>query len=122
MLKPTLGFTILFVDNPKKSSYFYEKLFNMAPIETSLTFVMFALDNGVMLGLWSKHTAEPIVKGGVGGHEIAFAAEDVDAMYEALGNLDVTVLQKPTDMDFGRAFTICDPDGHRIRIHKLHER
>jgi predicted enzyme related to lactoylglutathione lyase len=32
-----------------------------------------------------------------------------------------TVAQKPTDMDFGRTFVVLDPDGHRIRVYKLHE-
>lgn len=121
MLNPVLGFTLLFVNNPQKSSLFYQDILGLKPIEESPTFVMFALKNGVMLGLWSKHTAEPRVDAPAGALEICFPTENVDALYEAWGKKNVTVAQKPTDMDFGRTFVILDPDGHRIRAYKLHE-
>ena len=50
MFNPTLGFTLLFVTNPQKSSLFYQEIFNLTPIEKSPTFVMFVLKNGVMMG------------------------------------------------------------------------
>ncbi len=121
MFTPQLGFVLLFVANPQKSSLFYQEIFDMKPIEESATFAMFALRNGVMLGLWSKYTAEPRVEAQAGALEVCFPAENVDELYEALGKKHVTVAQKPTDMDFGRTFVILDPDGHRIRIYKLHE-
>lgn len=115
-----LGFILVFVANPLKSSRFYQNLLNIKPIEESATFVMFALKNGVMLGLWSKYTAEPRVEAQAGAVEICFPTDDVDALYEEWGINEVTILQKPTDMDFGRTFVVLDPDGHRIRIYKLH--
>lgn len=121
MFSPTLGFTLLFVANPQKSGLFYQEILGLKPIEESPTFVMFALKNGVMLGLWSKYTAEPRVDAPAGALEICFPAENVDALYEEWGRKQVTIAQKPTDMDFGRTFVILDPDGHRIRIYKLHE-
>lgn len=117
---PSLGFTLLFVENPMKSRRFYQEILNLKPVEESPTFVMFALKNGVMLGLWSKYTAEPRVDATAGALEICFPANDVDALYENWGKKGVTILQKPTDMDFGRTFVILDPDGHRIRVYKLH--
>lgn len=121
MLSPTLGFTLLFVKSPQKSSLFYQEIFNLKPIEESPTFVMFALKNGVMLGLWSKYTAEPRVEAPAGALEICFPVENVDELYEEWGRKYVTVAQKPTDMDFGYTFVVLDPDGHRIRVYKLHE-
>lgn len=121
MLNSTLGFTLLFVKNPQKSSLFYQDIFNLQPIEESPTFAMFALKNGVMLGLWSKYTAEPRVDAPAGALEICFPTENVDALYEQLGKKHVTIAQKPTDMDFGRTFVFLDPDGHRIRVYKLNE-
>ncbi|MBA3721422.1 MAG: VOC family protein [Parachlamydiaceae bacterium] len=121
MFTASLGFVLLFVTNPQKSSLFYQELFEMKPIEESPTFVMFALKNGVMLGLWSKFTAEPRVEAPAGALEICFPALNVDAVYDAWGKKSVTVAQKPTDMDFGRTFVILDPDGHRIRVYKLFE-
>lgn len=122
MFNPTLGFTLLFVSNPQRSGLFYQEIFNLKPIEESPTFVMFALKNGVMLGLWSKYTAEPRVDAPAGALEICFPAENVDTLYEELGNKRATIAQKPTDMDFGRTFVMLDPDGHRIRLYKLHEK
>lgn len=121
MMTPSLGFVLLFVENPQKSGCFYKEIFEMQPIEESPTFVMFALKNGVMLGLWSKHTAEPRVAAPAGALEICFPTDDVDALYEEWGKKQVTVAQKPTEMDFGRTFVILDPDGHRIRAYKLLE-
>lgn len=121
MFTANLGIALLFVANPQKSSLFYQELFEMKPIEESPTFVMFALKNGVMLGLWSKYTAEPRVEASAGAMELCFPTTDVDALYEAWGKKHLTVAQKPTDMDFGRTFVILDPDGHRIRIYKLVE-
>lgn len=104
MFTPSLGFVLLFVSNPQKSSAFYQELFGINPIEESPTFVMFALKNGVMLGLWSKYTAEPHVEAPAGALEICFPTEDVDSLYEEWGKKHATVAQKPTDMDFGRTF------------------
>lgn len=122
MLKPNLGIIILFVTNPMKSAEFYSSIFNLKQIEQSPTFVMFALENGIMFGLWSKFTAEPRVESQPGASEICFPTDDVDLMYDSLGAKGVTIIQKPTDMDFGRTFVFLDFDGHRIRIYKLHEK
>lgn len=119
MNNPSLGFVLLFVENPQKSGLFYQDLFEIKPIEESPTFVMFALKNGVMLGLWNKYTAEPRVEAPPGALEICFPSEDVDALYETWGKKHLVIAQKPTDMDFGRTFVVLDPDGHRIRIYKL---
>lgn len=122
MFSPSLGFVLLFVANPQKSSLFYQDILGIKPIEESPTFAMFALKNGVMLGLWSRYTAEPRVDQAAGALEVCFPADDVDAVYEAWGKKHVTMAQKPTDMDFGRTFVALDPDGHRIRVYKLGER
>lgn len=121
MFTPSLGFVLLFVSNPQESNLFYQKILEIKPVEESPTFVMFALKNGIMLGLWSKYTAEPRVEALPGALEICFPTDNVDALYEQWGKKRVTVAQKPTDMDFGRTFVILDPDGHRIRAYKLSE-
>lgn len=120
MFTPNLGFVILFVENPQKSSLFYKQILGISPIEESPTFVMFAMKNGVMFGLWSRHTAEPQVTAAAGASEISFPAENVDAVYEQWIQGDVKVAQEPINMDFGRTFVVQDPDGHRIRVYKLH--
>lgn len=121
MFTPNLGLVLLFVANPQISGKFYQEILGIKPIEESPTFVMFALKNGVMLGLWSRYTAEPRVEAPAGALEICFPVDDVDALYEEWGKKQVTIAQKPTNMDFGRTFVALDPDGHRIRIYKLGE-
>lgn len=121
MFDPKLGFVLLFVENPVKSANFYRTLFQLEPIEVSPTFALFALTNGVMLGFWSRYTAEPAVTSLPGASEICFAVDNVDNVYNAWAMQGVTVIQKPTEMDFGRTFVALDPDGHRIRIYTLKE-
>lgn len=116
-----LGFILLFVANPHTSAEFYRKILGKEPVEQSPTFTMFVLSNGVKLGLWSRATAEPLVKGAPGSSEIAFVVDDVDATYEQWGKLGIQVEQKPTDMDFGRTCVVVDPDGHRIRVCRMYE-
>jgi predicted enzyme related to lactoylglutathione lyase len=109
------NFILLYVDNPTASGAFYADLLGKAPVEASPTFVMFALDSGVMLGLWSRHTVEPEATP-VGGSEIAVTVEDVDAVYTDWSARGLRIAQEPTDMDFGRTFVALDPDGHRLRV------
>lgn len=60
---------ILYVTNPTASATFYQNLLGYAPIEASPTFVMFALKSGFMLGLWAKHTVEPVPTSANGASE-----------------------------------------------------
>lgn len=121
MLVPNLGFVLLFVKNPLESGKFYSRILNLKPVEEAPTFVMFALVNGVMLGLWSRVTAEPAVMAGGGGSEIAFSEENLDELYENWRKSGIPMAQGPTEMDFGRTFVALDPDGHRIRVYRLRE-
>ena len=113
------NFIIIYVDNPLSSASFYEALLGKPPIESHPTFAAFALDFGMILGLWSKHTAEPAAITTGGGGEIAFSVpsnEAVDLAYSDLTKRGLRVAQKPTHMDFGYTFVVLDPDNHRLRI------
>ncbi len=70
------------------------------------------------LGLWSRHTVEPAAMASGGAAELAFMADDVDAVRADWLARGLPVIQPPTDMDFGRCFTAADPDGHRLRVFK----
>jgi catechol 2,3-dioxygenase-like lactoylglutathione lyase family enzyme len=110
---------LLYVDQPAASAKFYADLLGRPPIESSPTFVMFGLASGVMLGLWSTHTVEPVATAAVGGGELAFSvadAETVDSMHAQWSQRGMRIVQAPTDMDFGRTFVALDPDGHRLRV------
>ena len=115
-MNPSLSFVLLFVSDPLTSKSFYGRLLALNPVEESPTFVMFALPNGVMLGLWSKKTAEPKVEAAPGASEVCFTEKDVDGVYASWKKRGVSFAQTPTEMDFGYTFVALDPDGHRIRV------
>ena len=118
------NFIILYVDSPEASGAFYSKLLGREPVESSPTFVMFVLDNGFKLGLWSRHTVEPAPAAAGGGAEIVFALDTpaaVDATHAEWDGRGLEILQTPTDMDFGRSFVALDPDSHRLRVYCLDE-
>ncbi|MER8573593.1 VOC family protein [Mesorhizobium sp. M1338] len=118
----TPNFVILYVDQPRRSGAFYSALFGREPVESSPTFVLFVLDAGFKLGLWSRHTVEPAAAAAGGGAEIVFALDTpdaVDAAHADWSGRGMTILQTPTDMDFGRTFVALDPDNHRLRVYWL---
>ncbi|MEJ6785747.1 VOC family protein [Aminobacter sp. Piv2-1] len=118
------NFIILYVDSPEASSAFYAKLLGRQPVESSPTFVLFVLDGGFKLGLWSRHTVQPAAAAGGGGAEIVLALEtsgQVDATHSDWAGRGIEMAQAPADMDFGRTFVALDPDGHRLRVYCLDE-
>lgn len=113
------SFIILYVDNPPTSAGFYTGLLGKAPVESSPTFAMFAMESGMMLGLWSRRTVEPKAAGAPGAGEIAFTVADaatVKTMHADWAKRGLPIIQPPTDMDFGHTFVATDPDGHRLRV------
>ena len=113
------NFLILYVENPTASTAFYGALLGRTAVEASATFAMFALESGMMLGLWARHTVEPAAKSAGGGGEIAFAVEGnakVDAIHAEWGGRGLPIVQPPSKMDFGYTFVALDPDGHRLRV------
>jgi predicted enzyme related to lactoylglutathione lyase len=112
------NFILLYVKSPTASVAFYAELLGKAPAEASPTFAMFALDSGVMLGLWAAEGVEPAATA-PGGAEIAFAVEDraaVEGRHAAWQARGLAIAQAPTAMDFGYTFVALDPDGHRLRV------
>jgi catechol 2,3-dioxygenase-like lactoylglutathione lyase family enzyme len=116
------NYLLLYVDSPANSADFYRGLLNREPVESSPTFALFALDNGLKLGLWSKHTVEPAAVASGGGCELGFPVVDDDAvrtLFQAWHAKGMPILQPPTSMDFGYTFVAQDLDGHRLRVFSL---
>ena len=112
------NFILLYAANPANSVAFYTSLLGKPPVESSPTFAMFALESGVMLGLWAASTVQPAANP-PGGAELAFALESnqaVEARHAAWVAIGVNIVQPPTQMDFGFTFAATDPDGHRLRV------
>jgi len=112
------NFILLYVESPAESVRFYADLLGKPPVEESPTFAMFALESGVMFGLWAASTVEPKA-GRPGGSEVAFAVGGKDAVritHDAWAAKGIAIAQAPTTMDFGYTFVALDPDGHRLRV------
>ena len=118
MPRPSPSLVILYVDSPVASAAFYAGLLGQDAAEASATFGMVPLPSGLGLGLglWSRHTVEPAAEATGGGTEIAFTAEDVDAVHADWAARGLRIAQAPTELDFGRTFVALDPDGHRLRV------
>ena len=113
------NFVILYVDSVATSARFYADLIGRPPVESSPTFAMFALDSGIMLGLWLRTTVQPAALAPPGGSEIAFAIPGRDAVTHVHADWcarGLRIAQAPTDLDFGHTFVALDPDGHRLRV------
>lgn len=116
---PCPNFFILYVDKPLASAAFYTELLGAPPLDSSPSFVMFALPSGVMLGLWSRSTVTPAAAAAGGGAEVAFAVESdavVNAVHATWQARGLAVIQAPQQLDFGYTFVALDPDGHRLRV------
>lgn len=112
------NFLLLYVSSPTASATFYAELLGSEPVESSPTFAMLALENGMMLGLWARDTVEPKAAD-AGGSELAFAVEGdaaVDVRHVQWLARGIVIAQAPTRMDFGYTFVGLDPDGHRLRV------
>lgn len=117
MVTPT--YYLLHVAHPETSSAFYSELFETAPVESSPTFVLFVLESGIKVGLWSRDTVDPATGGAPGALEIGIAmktAAEVDAFHDRWLARRLPVFHPPVDLDFGRSLMLTDPDGHRIRV------
>lgn len=114
-LKPNM--VILYVASAPASEAFYADLLGLKAVESSAGFAMFALENGMMLGLWTREGVQPAAST-PGGMEIGFPLPDdssVDALFARWKAQGIRLLQAPVKMDFGYTLTAVDPDGHRLR-------
>ena len=117
MQDPT--YVLLYVEKMAASEAFYQDLLGKKPVESSPTFSMFVLGNGVKLGLWRRDTVEPASRVAGGGAELAIQVADADTVrgtYEDWRRRELPIAQTPTAMDFGYTFVALDPDGHRLRV------
>src|SRR3954462_752778 len=116
---PNFSFVLLYVENPPASAGFYADLVGRPVIETSPTFAMLPLTDGVMLGLWSRQAVEPAATSQAGAGEVAFTVADAaagEATFADWKQRGLPIIQNPVRLDFGTTFVAVDPDGHRLRV------
>ncbi|CAM3803319.1 Glyoxalase-like domain protein [Vibrio aerogenes CECT 7868] len=110
---------VLYVEDMMKSRQFYQALLNCEPEECSASFASFKVNASLSVGLWLRRDVKPDVVAAAGAlHEICVFVRDhpaLDRQYEHCTEIGATIIQEPVEMDFGRTFSVCDPDGCRIR-------
>ena len=121
MITHKISVVVLIVDDIAKSTAFYSDLFDLKPSEKYASYAWFAFQN-IELALKTRAAAEPKVTAEAGATEICFSVEDVDAVYDLWQKKGLKIAQTPTEMNFGRAFTALDPDGHRIRVYNVRKK
>lgn len=110
---------ILYVAEKTVSRAFYADLLDRQPVEESPKFAGFALDSGLILGVWSRDVVQPPAPAAGMSGEIVFPVADnaaVDAAYADWRKRGLKIEQEPKDAEFGRNFVALDPDGHRLRV------
>jgi catechol 2,3-dioxygenase-like lactoylglutathione lyase family enzyme len=116
---PNFNFVLLYVENPQASAAFYADLLGRPAIDSSPTFAMLPLSDGVMLGLWLRRNVEPAASAPAGAGEVAFTVADAAAVKATCADWKrrgLNIIQEPVQMDFGHTFVATDPDGHRLRV------
>ncbi|QEK38226.1 glyoxalase [Candidatus Cytomitobacter indipagum] len=114
--KPNLQ--LIYVSDIKRSTAFYEKLFDAKPIVSMENYVAFSAGGDSVFSICirlehePKYDAERFSEIGI----MLPSNEDVDRFFEKCKNeLNAKVVQEPITECFGRTFLIADPDGHIIR-------
>ncbi|MCB1410197.1 MAG: VOC family protein [Rhodobacteraceae bacterium] len=109
---------IHYVADPTASTRFYAEALGVPVLYETPNFAMLALGPGMRLGLWRAAEVAPAAGGKPGVGEVCVALADataLGALHDRLIAQGAAVIQPPTEMGFGLAFTVLDPDGHRLR-------
>ena len=114
-----VGAITLFVEDPRRSKAFYEKVFEVPVLFEDEDSVAFQFENTIVNLLATPAAHELIAPGTVGGPDVGARAqftiwvEDANAVIAELSNRGVELLNGPLDREWGmRTAAFTDPDGH----------
>lgn len=115
----SVGAITMFVDDPKRSKEFYERVFGASAIYEDENSVAFEFEKLIVNLLAERAAPELIEPTPVGGREtgerfqLTIWVEDADAVVEQLRSAGVELLNGPIDRPWGlRTAAFADPDGH----------
>lgn len=77
---------------------------------------VFEHDEGIAFAIREPMGSLPEEPGA--GCSFWFDVEDLDAVYERVAASDATILAEPEPGQFGRQFTVSDPDGYALTFHQ----
>jgi len=115
----SVGAITLFVDDPKWSKAFYERVFDVPVVFEDAESAAFKFDNLIVNLLAAGAAHELIEPAAVADRdagsrfEITIGVDDADAAVARLASRGVTLLNGPMDRPCGiRTAAFRDPDGH----------
>jgi len=115
----SVGAITMFVDDPRRSKEFYERVFGVSPVFEDENSVAFEFENLIVNLLVERSAPELIEPTPVAGREagerfqLTIWVEDADAVVEQLRSAGVELLNGPIDRPWGlRTAAFADPDGH----------
>ena len=114
-----VGAITLFVEDPRRSKAFYEKVFEVPVLFDDENSAVFQFENTIINLLATPAAHELIEPGTVGGpdagarFQFTIWVEDANAVIAELANRGVELLNGPLDREWGmRTAAFTDPDGH----------
>ena len=115
----SVGAITMFVDDPRRSKEFYERVFGVSPVFEDENSVAFEFEKLIVNLLAERAAPELIEPTPVAGREtgerfqLTIWVEDADAVVEQLRSAGVELLNGPIDRPWGlRTAAFADPDGH----------
>ena len=115
----SVGAITMFVDDPRRSKEFYERVFGVSPVFEDENSAAFEFENLIVNLLAERAAPELIEPTPVAGREtgerfqLTIWVEDADAVVEQLRSAGVELLNGPIDRPWGlRTAAFADPDGH----------
>lgn len=110
--------TMFYVDQPDACADFYETVLKAQILEKSATFSLI-LVKGTKISFWKKENIIPTIEQNGTNSELAFKVESkhqVDDFFKQWKHL-FTVLQAPTQLDFGYSLTL--KNYIRVRVYSI---
>ena len=118
-LPSSVGAITLFVEDPRRSQAFYQRVFGLPPAFEDESSAAFDFENMIVNLLRAPAARELIAPATVAGQEsgsrfqLTIWVDDTDALCAALAELGVPLLNGPLNRPWGvRTATFTDPDGH----------
>ena len=115
----SVGAITLFVEDPRRSQSFYEKVFALPVIWEDEDSAVFRFENTIVNLLKMSAARELIEPGSVASREagsrfqLTIWVDDADAVGAELAERGVELLNGPMDREWGmRTASFTDPDGH----------
>jgi catechol 2,3-dioxygenase-like lactoylglutathione lyase family enzyme len=115
----SVGAITLFVEDPKRSKAFYDRVFDVTEVYEDENSAAFRFENTIV-NLLARREAHDLIAPatvaapGVGSQlQLTVWVDDADAACEQLATLGVTLVNGPMDRAWGmRTAAFADPDGH----------